>query len=177
MSLTQLHQEKAGWTNEASLGIACSVKAFLLNPDAQALRILKHLFLFVLDWMECPSITFSQTVSCLCVTVNIWISTKPKSILSHRTQMKFMPTKEAFFKKNEWNQLHVAPLGFSVPLVEQFLPKMIRNEVSDIHHWLCREVDYSASQLLFGKSYLHVLDMQQSRGTWIVFCSGKMTLV
>lgn len=48
--------------------------------------------------------------------------------------MKFMPTKEAFFKKNEWNQLHVAPLGFSVPLVEQFLPKMIRNEVSDIHH-------------------------------------------
>lgn len=42
--------------------------------------------------------------------------------------MKFMPTKKAFFKKNEWNQLYVAPLGFSVPLIEQFVPKMIRNE-------------------------------------------------
>lgn len=39
-----------------------------------------------------------------------------------------MPTKKAFFLKNEWNQLYVAPLSFSVPHIEQFFPKMIRNE-------------------------------------------------
>lgn len=74
-----LQQEKAGWTTEAlTLSIACYVKAFLLLPNAKALHILKHLFLFMLDWMEWTSVTFSQTVQCLYVTVNIWISAKPK---------------------------------------------------------------------------------------------------
>lgn len=53
LSFMHLQQEKAGSTTEAlALSIVCYVKAFLLHPNAKALHILKHLFLFMLDWME-----------------------------------------------------------------------------------------------------------------------------
>lgn len=50
----------------------------LFTPSKCKAHILKHLFLFMLDWMEWTSITFSQTVQCLYVIVNICISSKPK---------------------------------------------------------------------------------------------------